>query len=237
VSAASGGSVVAPPPEPFEVTEEILPAGTRLYRVHPLQVPEVDDLLRPTGAVLSDDGTLFNPGVGRTRFAFFGDPPVPVWYAACGPEGAVFESLLHDKVPGGSLARAEWAERMLSVVVTTHDLRLAKLHSDGLRKYDLTAARLTDTPPTTYGETVRWAYQAWLAGFDGCSWVSRQYNSQFAYVLFGTAGADGRSRIGAPPTRLRAVADAAETRVFAVSRADYDWLADVCWSMRVTTTL
>lgn len=242
----SADSVVAAPPDPFDATEEILPAGSRLYRVHPLQVDEVDEELRPTGAVVLDDGTLFNPGFGRTRFAFFGQPPVPVWYAASGPEGAVFESLLHDKVPGGSLPRAQWAERMLSVAETTHDLRLAKLHSDGLRKYDLTAARLTDTPPTTYSETVRWAHEAWLAGYDGCSWVSKQYNSQFAYVLFGTAtvdlgGPDGPlvlgPELGAPPAKLRAVADAPETRVFAVSRADFDWLAEVCWSMRVTTTL
>lgn len=233
----SADSVVAAPPDPFDATEEILPAGSRLYRVHPLQVDEVDEELRPTGAVILDDGTLFNPGFGRTRFAFFGQPPVPVWYAASGPEGAVFESLLHDKVPGGSLPRAQWAERMLSVVETTHDLRLAKLHSDGLRKYDLTAARLTDTPPTTYGETVRWAHEAWLAGYDGCSWVSKQYNSQFAYVLFGTIAVPAGSETSSPPTKLRAVADADETRVFAVSRADFDWLAEICWSMRVTTTL
>jgi len=234
---SSVGPIVATPPDPFDATEEILPVGTRLYRVHPLRVREVDDHLRPTGAVTSDDGTQFNPGFGRTRFAFFGQPPVPAWYAASGPEAAVFESLLHDKVPGGSVPRAEWAERMLSVVETTHELRLAKLHSDGLRKYDLTAAQLTDTPPTTYGETVRWAHEAWLAGYDGCSWVSKQYNSQFAYVLFGTVTGAVDPRLGAPPSRLRTVVDASETRVFAVSRADYDWLAEICWSMRVTTTL
>lgn len=237
MTAPSGGSVIAAPPDPFDATEEILPAGTRLYRVHPLQVVEVDDGLRPTGTVRSDDGTLVNPGFGRTRFAFFGDPPVPVWYAASGPQGAVFESLLHDKVPGGSVPRAEWAERMLSVVETTHELRLAKLHSDGLRKYGLTAAQLTDTSPSTYAETVHWAHQAWLAGYDGCSWVSRQYNSQLAYVLFGSVAGDPGPGRAAPTTRLRAVADAPETRVFAVSRTDYDWLAEICWSMRVTTTL
>lgn len=231
---ARTGSLVPAPPYPFDATEELLPAGTRLFRVHPLRVMEVDVHLVPTGRSRPDDGTAFNPGFGRTRFAFFGEPKVPVWYAASGPEGAVFESLLHDKVPGGSVPRAEWGERMLSVVETARDLRLAKLHSDGLRKYNLTAAQLTDTPPTTYADTVHWGRAAWLAGFDGCSWVSRQYNSQLGYVFFRFTGPDHG---GLEPAALRPVPNAPETRVFGVNKDDYDWLAEVCWSMRVTTTL
>jgi len=194
-------------------------------------VPELDEHLRPTGSTRPDDGTLFNPGFGTTRFAFFGAPKVPIWYAASGPEAAVFESLLHDKVPGGSVPRAEWGTRMLSVVETTRPMRLAKFHSDGLRRFNLTAADLTDTPPTTYSQTVAWAHEAWKAGYDGCAWVSKQYNSQVAYALFGsvTHGAD------APPMNLRAIPDSAETRVF-INPADFEWLAGICASMHVTTT-
>lgn len=47
----------APPPDPFEPDEEVLPAGHRVYRV----------------ASDSRPVTSFNPGIGdRTRFAFFG---------------------------------------------------------------------------------------------------------------------------------------------------------------------
>ncbi|WP_179577397.1 RES domain-containing protein [Leifsonia psychrotolerans] len=55
--------------------------GHELYRVHSRQRA----------------GNAFNPGSGKpTRFAFFGDPTVPVLYAADTEAAAVCESLLHD---------------------------------------------------------------------------------------------------------------------------------------------
>lgn len=55
------------PPDRFDAADEPLPRGQRLYRGH------------------SNTRTVaeFNPGVGSpTRLAFFGDPSVPVVYAA-----------------------------------------------------------------------------------------------------------------------------------------------------------
>lgn len=69
---------------PLSVT---LKAGQRLYRVSSNESGRL--------------GNAFNPGTGKqspTRFAFFGNPAVPVLYAAAGEYAAVSESILHDEV-------------------------------------------------------------------------------------------------------------------------------------------
>ncbi|XKH58530.1 RES family NAD+ phosphorylase (plasmid) [Citricoccus nitrophenolicus] len=156
-----------------EPLENVLSAGTVLHRVHQTQ-------FEPTG---------FNPGTSpdseRTRFAFFGDPPVPVLYAADTPMAAVFESILHD-VPtrGGIVSEKKTRTQVLSAVQTTRDHRLLVLLGEGFRRVGEDAERITRTPASQYHQTVHWAEAAYDAGFDGMVWMSRKYDTDRAYVFF-----------------------------------------------------
>lgn len=159
------------PPDPFDPLDEPLPAGQRLYRVH-----------SNTRTV-----TAFNPGVGsRTRFAFFGDPVVPVLYAADTEEAALAESLLHDiPAAGGSLPYGRYADTVMGMLAVTRELHLASLRGLGLRRLMIDARDVTDTDASEYPRTVRWAQAAHAAGFDGLAWTSRKCNDARAVVLFG----------------------------------------------------
>lgn len=159
------------PPEPFDAAEEILPTGQHLYRVH-----------SNTRQV-----TEFNPGIGsRTRFGFFGDPIVPVLYAADTPQAALAESLLHDiPTEGGALPYSRYADAVMGRLTTTRDLRLASLRGLGLRRLKTEASLVTDTDASHYPRTVLWAQAAHQAGFDGVAWTSRKCNDTRAIVLFG----------------------------------------------------
>lgn len=166
----------APGPEPLDALTVDLPVGHQLYRVH--------------GRVRGGDE--FNPGLGSpTRFAFFGDPPIPVLYAADTEVAAVCESLLHAKpLVGAILLRPEYEGRVASRLVTTRLLRFASLMGAGLRRLGLQPTDVTDTPASAYPFTVRWAEAASDAGFDGLVYMSRKCNSDRAYVLFDGPAAD-----------------------------------------------
>lgn len=159
------------PPSPFDAEPTPLEAGQWLYRVH-------------SNARTVDQ---FNPGVGgRTRFAFFGDPAVPVLYAADTQESALAESLLHDiPVSGGVLPYAAYADKVMGRLDVTRELRLANLRGLGLRRLGVEASQVTDTDASEYPRTVRWAAAAHAAGFDGVAWTSRKCNDARAVVLFG----------------------------------------------------
>jgi hypothetical protein len=206
---------VPEPPEPFDPLWETLPAGSRLFRVHEPRLRE--------GTI--NDGTLFNPGYGSLlRWSFFGEPVVPVHYSAASPEAAVHESILHGAVPGAHLPRASWIRKVLTPLVTNRDLRLARLHSDGLRRLGVHARDLTDTDADQYPFTVEWARAAHAVGAEGVVWMARQLNSVRAYCLFGDRVAPGD---------LRAVPGDRDARVFATP-ADSEWLYDIALRMRVT---
>jgi RES domain-containing protein len=206
---------VPAPPDPFEPLFESLPTGSRIFRVHEPRFPDGT----------ANDGTIFNPGYGsRLRWSFFGDPVVPVHYSAASPVAAVHESILHDAVPGAHLPRARWVRTVLTPLRTRRELRLAQLHSDGLRRLDLHARDLTDTDSDQYPFTVEWAQAAHAAGADGVVWMSRQLNSVRAYCLFGDRVAAGD---------LEPLSGDPETRVFATP-ADSEWLYDIALRMRVT---
>ena len=197
------------PADPFDPLVETIPAGTVLFRVH--------DPAR--------DATVPNPGFGEaTRFAFFGDPVVPVLYAAETPEGAVHETILHDAEPGLFVPRAWWQTKALSLIEVTRDLSVVSFHSDGLRRLGLYPRDLTDTDMNEYPRTVRWAEAAWRFGADGVSYMSRHFNTSKALCLFG-------QRLG--PTALRTLDKDTRARVFAVPD-DAEWLAEVAASIRVT---
>jgi hypothetical protein len=199
------------PPDDFadKVHVEDAPPGTALCRVHQADYA----------------GNEFHPGPGhRTRFGFFGDPLVPLIYAGATEEVGVFESVFHDTVPGAVVRRVQWETRLVSELKTLRPLRLAKFHSTGLRCFGLYPRDLTDTRPTTYPQTVLWSQAAHSAGLDGCVWMSRQFNTDRAYVLFG-------DRVGA--TDLQVVGDPPRRRVFA-DPLGYTWLSEMANRIDVT---
>jgi len=164
-----------PPPDPFDPFVEDLPAGAELFRVF--------------ASARGRTATTFNPGAGAPgRFSFFGDPVVPVLYAAQSVEAAVCETLLHD-VPVSTavqqLGRHAYRDKVAAKLRTRRPLRLAAFLGTGLRRLGVEAAQLTDTSPVRYGQTVAWAQAAHGAGLDGVVWMSKRCNSDRAYVLFG----------------------------------------------------
>jgi RES domain-containing protein len=197
---------VPPPPEPFDADTETLDAGARLYRVGSNRRGIAE----------------FNPGVGSgTRFAFFGNPVVPVLYAADTEECALAESLLHDiPVTGGRLTYDTYADSVLGRLVVGRTLRLASLRGLGLRRLGVSADQVTDTPASEYPRTVAWAAAGHAAGFDGLAWTSRLCNDARAVVLFGDRCGDAVSQ------------DPTFGRLFE-SGPGLDWLIDTCAPLHV----
>jgi hypothetical protein len=204
--------VIAATPKSFAPRTAVLQPGRQLYRVFT--------------AAEGRGATTFNPGFGApTRFAFFGDPPVPVFYAAATEEAAVAETLLHDiPVTGGVLAYGRYARTVMARVTVTRPITLAVLHGLGLRKLRVTAAELTASAASTYPHTVRWAEAAHQAGLDGLVWMSRLCNDATACVFFGDRCADA------------VVQDVTFGRLFATG-ADQLWLIDLCAPLHVDVLL
>lgn len=200
---------VPPPPEPFEPLIEELPAGSRLYRTFT--------------AATDRHVTTFNPGFGRpNRFSLFGDPPVPVLYAAQTEIAAVCESLLHD-VPlmGGLLLPEDYERSVAGALETTRELRLAVFHGVGLRRLGVDVRRLTASPARTYKDTVAWGRAAHSVGLDGAVWMSARCNTDRAYVFFGDRVHEDDLRVATD-----------YGRVFTTG-PDRDWLVDLCAYMKV----
>ncbi len=119
-----------------------------------------------------------------------GDDPVPVLYVADEVEGALSESVFHDIAPTGSRRRMPLAKletRTLTELTPTRDLRLVDLRSDGLHRLRISRADLIETGPAYYPQTALWAaaLHARVEGYDGMTWVSRQFDTSMAAVLFG----------------------------------------------------
>lgn len=200
------------PPHPFDAEETVLGTDAGLYRVH--------RVVRR--------GDEFNPGHGApSRFAFFGEPTVPVLYAAETAVAAVAETLLHDvPVAGGRLPLDSYRQHALSLLRTRRDLHLAAFLGTGLRRLRVTADELTSTDATQYPRTVGWAEAAHREGFDGVVYMSRQLNSTRAYCLFG-------DRLTADDLEV----DPSEGYAFALPGHDRDWLVDLCAPLHVDVLL
>lgn len=208
------GGALPPPPQPFTPLVETIRPGTVWFRVHEPDFPDGSH----------NDGTIANPGLGKpTRFAFFGDPPVSVLYAADRPEGAVRESILHDVEPGEFVPGAHWRSKVLSAFEVARSFRVAAFHSGGLRRFGLYAKDLTDTDRTRYRDTVRWGGSAWAAGARGVSYMCRHFNTSRALCLFG-------DRIS--PGALRPLPGHPDSRAFGLPQ-DAEWLAAIAVSMDV----
>lgn len=200
------------PPTPFKPQTATLDPGTRLYRVFT--------------AVEGRSATTFNPGFGSpTRFAFFGDPVIPVLYAAATQEAAVAETLLHDiPVDGGILPYDTYARTVMARLEVAHPIRVGVLHGLGLRRLKVSAAELTASGAESYPETVKWAQAAHDAQLDGLVWMSRLCNDAKVYVFFGDR-CEGA-----------VVQDSTFGRLFATG-ADQLWLIDLCAPLQVDVLL
>lgn len=186
-------SAVPTPPGDFAPLTATLHPGTVLYRAHATVV---------SGNV-QNDGTLPNPGVGqRTRFGLFGDPTVPILYAASSPEAAVHESLLHSMGPGAILPMSAVTHWAITPLEVTRPLTLVSYRGAGLRRFGLYPRDLTDTLASEYSATVRWAEAAWTYGADGVGYMCRHFNHTAAYCLFGADHRGAlRAQSGFPPRR------------------------------------
>ncbi|WP_026819156.1 RES family NAD+ phosphorylase [Arthrobacter castelli] len=198
------------PKGPFRPLSENLRAGAKLYRVISNTRP---------GASLD----AFNPGYGPpTRFAFFGNPVIPILYCAESESSALCETLLRD-IPyeGGEVLPSEYLRLLLGRLTVQQDLSLASFRGTGLRAIGVGRKDITDTDDERYAETVLWAEAAHRAGFDGITWTSARCDSDAAYMLFG-------DRV--TPADLSIDPDF--SRVFATPEGIF-WLTDFCAPLNI----
>ncbi|MFE9102373.1 RES family NAD+ phosphorylase [Actinomadura geliboluensis] len=159
----------------------VLPAGTRLWRVH-----------RGTRAPGDFKPVPADPHFGGGRFdSIPGDDEYPYLYAAPDPRTALLETLVRS-IPFDDrgvryLRRAALAGMVISAVESTSDLALISL----LTSADLAAACqdewLIHAEPHEYPQTRRWA--RWLRGHapwgQGLLWPSRRDIGRPSAMLFG----------------------------------------------------
>lgn len=169
------------------------------------------------------DANIFNPGMGGpTRFAFFGDPAVPVLYGSQTIDAAICESLLHDIPQDGGLLRPRaYRDKIGAQLTLKRDLRIASFMGLGLKTLKIEQSQLLDSPPTTYDRTVAWAQAAHDAGFDGAVWMSRRCNTDRSYVLFGDRVASADLAI-----------DPGFGQIYGMGR-DLDWLIRFCAPLHI----
>ncbi len=197
------------PAGPLTAETYLLDAGAHLYRL----------FTNSPGR----HAATFNPGLGApTRFAFFGYPVIPVLYAGESEIAAVSETLLHDiPAEGGALLPGDYANKVMGRLTARRPLRLAAFMATGFRTMGVSAEEVTRAPASRYRQTVRWAQAAHAAGFEGIAWMSRQCDTEEAYVLFG-------DRV----TEKDIEVDPAYGRAFALP-GDADWLTRLCTPLRI----
>jgi hypothetical protein len=203
----AGNSETPDPPNPFRPREITLAAGTRMHRVYDNRYATLE----------------FNPGPkGAGRFHFFGEPTVPVLYAAETEEAAVAETLLRNiPVAGGLLAYGDYKSKVMAAFTSRREIRLASFLGSGLRTLRVEARQLTDTPGESYPQTRKWAEAAHGAGYEGIAWMSRRNNSDRAYMFFGDRLTSGDFEV-VPGSG----------RIFALGPGQ-DWLIDLCSPMHI----
>lgn len=193
-------SQVPDPPDFSQLVPAIdrWPAGTDFVRVFSHRYPV----------------TAFNAGSGtpvaKGRFHFFADGGgrvIPVMYGAAQEFAALAETVFHD-VPISGTSRVVFESRLGSLSIgrlqPTRDLCLVSLHGFGLHRLSLRAQNLTDTNASDYPRTIEWArtLHAALPDIDGLAWMSRQFNSSLALILFGDRVSAADLAVSAPPVPL-----------------------------------
>jgi hypothetical protein len=164
--------VPKPLPKPLE---DIWPAGRPIIRCHNVAL----------GA------TEFNASTDSRRFRAVQrhGAIVPTLYGADLVKGALSESVFHD-VPvrgnGHRIQRKALVPMMRSTVIPKRDLRLVRLHSDGLKRLGVKHAELIESSARQYPRTAAWGQALYdLGNHDGLVWQSRQFNASYAIMLWG----------------------------------------------------
>ena len=115
--------------------------------------------------------------------------PVPVLYGSDRLAGAISETVFHDVPVRGTkhVPRAKLRRKLAVQLTATRDLRLADLTRYGLRRLGATRAEIIDSDPRSYPHTASWAHglHTHREHLDGIKWVSRQYDTAVALILFG----------------------------------------------------
>jgi hypothetical protein len=158
---------------------------------------------------------------------------VPLLYAGESDRGALFETVLHDQMPGSFVDHNRWSSHVLSAIEVTAALELVSLHGNGLRSLGLYAGDITDTYPRLYPRCTRWA--AWIhhhaSTAAGLTWRSRQDNSQRAYVFFG-------DRVAPGALAMPAEAGAGWVEPLPIGHGHgLDWVRGVAASVRVKVSM
>lgn len=164
--------VPKPLPKPLE---DIWPAGRPIIRCHNVA-------LGATEFNASTDSRRFRPVQSHGAI-------VPTLYGADLVKGALSESVFHD-VPvrgnGRRIQRKALVPMMRSTVIPKRDLRLVRLHSDGLKRLGVKHAELIESSARQYPRTAAWGQALYdLGDHDGLVWQSRQFNASYAIMLWG----------------------------------------------------
>jgi hypothetical protein len=164
--------VPKPLPKPLE---DIWPAGRPIIRCHNVA-------LGATEFNASTDSRRFRPVQSHGAI-------VPTLYGADLVKGALSESVFHD-VPvrgnGRRIQRKALVPIMRSTVIPKRDLRLVRLHSDGLKRLGVKHAELIESSARQYPRTAAWGQALYdLGNYDGLVWQSRQFNASYAIMLWG----------------------------------------------------
>jgi RES domain len=164
--------VPKPLPKPLE---DIWPAGRPIIRCHNVA-------LGATEFNASTDSRRFRPVQSHGAI-------VPTLYGADLVKGALSESVFHD-VPvrgnGRRIQRKALVPIMRSTVIPKRDLRLVRLHSDGLKRLGVKHAELIESSARQYPRTAAWGQALYdLGNHDGLVWQSRQFNASYAIMLWG----------------------------------------------------
>jgi hypothetical protein len=164
--------VPKPLPKPLE---DIWPAGRPIIRCHNVA-------LGATEFNTSNDSRRFRPVQSHGAI-------VPTLYGADLVKGALSESVFHD-VPirgkGRRIQRKALVPMMRSTVIPKRDLRLVRLHSDGLKRLGVLRAELIESSARRYPRTAAWGQALYdLGDYDGLVWHSRQFDDSYAVMLWG----------------------------------------------------
>jgi hypothetical protein len=164
-------------PDPFpDPLEQVWHAGTPIIRCHDISM----------GA------TEFNPTSTSRRFRPVdgGGLTVPTIYGAELSEGALSETVFHDvpvrRTTKRRVQRKALVSVVLSIVISKRNLRLAKLHGDGLKRLGVTHGELIESSSKQYPRTAIWAQAIYnhSAEYDGMIWRSRQHQDSYAIMLW-----------------------------------------------------
>lgn len=193
----SNGRPSVPRPRVLNPLIETVPAGTAIVRIYQRRHG-------PIG---------FNPNATTGRFRPIRDSRgsiVPTSYGALSEQVAFAEALLRGVTglksgrPRRRVYRVEVEGLDMATVVSSRQLRLARLHGPGLMRLGLLREHVIDCPEHEYPYTAEWARALWgcRARPHGIVWTSRQNDSHQAVVLWGDRVEPAWLRPESDPTEL-----------------------------------